>query len=130
MYFSKFLPALHHTALFQFDAAKNTIDKQWFLNFPSLFFFPLYDAYINTVESNKLYEWELAKYLKRGYQNQCFRMPVAGATSQEITCISYLNSSIQLTSKKQLHNMQMKGIAKENILGCASRQKKRSQKSV
>ena len=52
VYYSKLLPAIHFTALFQFDIVKEVANKQWILNVPSFLFFPIYDAYVNTVESN------------------------------------------------------------------------------
>jgi hypothetical protein len=115
-YLSHFLPAIHYTALFQFDAVKSIIDKQWFLNIPSLFFFPIYDAYTNTVESNKLYEWELAKFLKRDYQSQNFTMPLGikdlGVDSMYI--VSNFEYSINI--EKAVTELQMKGIPKQSIL--------------
>jgi len=76
IYNSKALPAIHYTMLGMFDEAKAVINPQWFLNIPSLFFFAMYDAYINTVESNKLFDWEQAKFLRDNYQPRSFIMPV------------------------------------------------------
>jgi hypothetical protein len=76
IYFSNVLPAIHYTLLGMFDQAKAVVNPQWLLNIPSIYFFSAYDAYINTVESNKLFEWEQAKFLKRNYQCHSFPMPV------------------------------------------------------
>lgn len=75
IYLSNALPAIHHTMLGQFDMAKSVVDKHWFLNIHSVYFFAIYDAYVNTVENNKLYDWEQAKFLKRNYQPMEFHMP-------------------------------------------------------
>lgn len=73
---SKMLPAIHFSLTGMFEQAKAIADKQWILNIPSLFFFGIYDAYVNTVESNKLFEWEQAKFLRRDYQSSSFPMPI------------------------------------------------------
>lgn len=75
VYFSKVLPAIHYTLLGMFDQAKAIVDPQWLLNIPSIYFFSVYDAYANTVESNNLFKWEQAKFLKRNYQYHSFPMP-------------------------------------------------------
>ena len=75
IYVSKALPAIHFTLLGDFEQAKAVVDKQWLLNIPSLYFFGIYDTYVNTVESNKLFDWEQGKYLKRHYQSDSFKMP-------------------------------------------------------
>ncbi len=74
-YFSKVLPAIHYTLAGAFEQAKAVVNMQWLLNIPSIFFFGIYDAYVNTVESNKLFEWEQAKFLKYNYQDATFPMP-------------------------------------------------------
>lgn len=116
VYFSGFLPAMHHTAFFQFDAAIDIIDKQWFLNIPSLFFFPIYDAYTNTVESNKLYECELMKFLKREYQDRYYRMPMDGTIAQGENMYIVSNFECSINIEKAVTELQMKGIPKKNIL--------------
>ena len=72
---AKLLPAIHYTLLGQVEYAKSVMNPQWFLNIPSLYFFAIYDAYVNTVENNKLFDWEQSKFLKKNYQNENFKMP-------------------------------------------------------
>ncbi len=74
---SNVMTAIHLTALGLFAQAKEAVDVQWMLNIPSLFFFGIYDAYVNQVESNRLFEWEQAKFLKKNYQSASFKMPFA-----------------------------------------------------
>lgn len=76
IYLSKALPAIHYTLMGQFDMAKSVVNQHWFLNIHSVYFFAIYDAYVNTVENNKLYDWEQAKFLNRNYQPKGFRMPL------------------------------------------------------
>jgi hypothetical protein len=116
VYFSKLLLAIHYTAVFNFDAAIEVLDKQWFINFPSLLFFPIYDAYANTVESNKLYEWELAKFLKHQYQNQYFIMPIEGTLVEGNDMYVVSNFEYSINIEKAVAELQMKGIPKESIL--------------
>lgn len=115
VYYSNLLPAVHHTFMGNFQLARAVLDPQWALNIPSIYFFTSYDAYINTVESNKLFEWEQSKFLKRDYQNSYFRMPsVKILGSENMHIVSTFEHSISL--EKAITTIQMKGIAKENIL--------------
>ncbi len=75
VYLSKLLPAIHYTLLGNFQRAKDVLDLHWVLNIPSVYFFGIYDAYVSTVESNNLFEWEQNKFLKRQYQSASFHMP-------------------------------------------------------
>lgn len=75
LYFSNLLPAIHFTAIGDFKAARDTMDPQWFLYFPSLYLFVIYDSYVQTVENNKLFDKEQTAFFKREYQNQNFKMP-------------------------------------------------------
>ena len=64
------------TLLGDFEQAKSIVDLQWFLNIPSIYlFFAIYDAYVNTVENNKLFDWEQSKFLKRNYKINSFIVP-------------------------------------------------------
>lgn len=115
IYYSNFLPAIHNTLMGNFEQTKAVLDPQWTLNIPSIYFFTIYDAYINTVESNKLFDWEQAKFLKRDYQNSSFQMPsIKNIRSELMYVISTFEHSISL--EKAITSIQMKGIAKENIL--------------
>lgn len=115
IYYSKFLPAIHHTLMGNFEQAKAVLNPQWTLNIPSIYFFTIYDAFINTVESNKLFDWEQAKFLKRDYQNSSFQMPsIKNIGSEHMYIVSTFEHSISL--EKAITSIQMKGIAKEDIL--------------
>jgi len=72
---AKILPAIHFAFLGQFEYAKSIINPQWFLNIPSIYMFAIYDAYVNTVSNNKLFDWEQSKFLKKNYENKNFNMP-------------------------------------------------------
>lgn len=79
-YLSKLLPAIHYTLMGQFDLVKalyvkSLVDTHWLLNIPCLYFFAIYESYVNTVENNKLFDWEQTKFLKRDYQSKQFNMP-------------------------------------------------------
>ena len=114
---SKVVPALHYTLLGQFDYAKAIINPQWFLNIPSVYLFAVYDAYVNTVSNNSLYDWEQAKFLKKNYQNENFNMPFkkADERGERMYIVSTFDHSNYL--ELAITAIQMKGIAKENILG-------------
>ena len=116
IYLSKFLPALHYTLLGRFNAAALVVEWQWLLSLPSIYFFSLYDAYVNTVESNKLFKWEQAKFLKRDYQYKLFSMPFKKEQKKgdKMYIASTFEHSINL--ELAITAIQMKGIAKEDIL--------------
>ena len=113
---SNILPAIHHTALLHFDLAKMVVDKQWLLNIPSLFFFGIYDAYTNTVESNKLYEWEQSKFLRAEYQHSRFKMPFAEVVKKGANMYIVSNFKHSIRIETAVTELQMKGIPKADIL--------------
>jgi len=115
-YMSKVLPALYYSLIGQFEQAKSILEIHWILNIPSMYMFAAYDAYVNTVENNKLYDWEQSKFLKRKYQYKNFRMPVEDG--------KYRSESMYIIATFEYNNflehavteMQMQGVAKERIL--------------
>lgn len=114
-YYSNVLPSIHYTLLGDFAQAKSVLDMQWFLNIPSVYFFAMYDAYVNTVESNKLYDWEQTKFLKKYYQNLNFIIPVKkGVRSDRMYVFSTFEHSVYL--ELAITAIEMQGIKKENIL--------------
>lgn len=76
IYFSHLLPAIHYTVTGNFAAAKAVVDPQWLLNVPSFYCFSIYDAYVKSVEFNKVFDQEQAQFLKNHYQNSEFKMPL------------------------------------------------------
>lgn len=113
-YFARLLPAFHYTFLGDFQQAKAVVNMHWLLNVPSIYFFSIYDAYANTVENNKLYEWEQGKFLKKHYQSPNFKIPINYETGESMYIISTFEHSKYL--ELAITALQMKGIRKENIL--------------
>jgi TM2 domain-containing membrane protein YozV len=115
-YCSNLLPAFHYSLLGDFVQAREVVDKHWYLNVVSIFMFPIYDAYVNTVENNKLYEWEQNKFFRRDYQNRKFPMPFKRKNEKgdNMYIVSTFEHSKYL--EMAVTALQMKGIAKENIL--------------
>ncbi|MDW8802151.1 hypothetical protein P8V03_13430 [Clostridium sp. A1-XYC3] len=112
---ANFLPAMHYTLLGDFQQVKSTLDMQWLLNIPSVYFFAMYDAYTNTVENNKLFDWEQSKFLKKHYQNPNFVMPLKKNLGDDnMYIISTFEHSIYL--ELAITAIEMKGIKKENIM--------------
>lgn len=72
VFFSHSLEAIQYTALGAFSQAGEVLDIGWFLFIPSLYGFAVYDSYVNTVEYNKLFEQEQARFLRDNYQNPRF----------------------------------------------------------
>jgi hypothetical protein len=119
LYLSRVLPAIHYTFTGNFEQAKAVADPQWLLNISSVYFFAVYDAYTNTVENNKLFDWEQTKFLKRDYQNVNFRVPSKRRVDRgdKVHIIATFEHSIYL--EKAITAIQMQGIAKEDILAVA-----------
>ncbi len=111
------LPAIHYTLLGQFDSAKAVINPQWFLNIPSIYFFAIASAYSKTVYYNTLFDWEQSKFLKKHYENKDFKMPFkkTDGGGEKMYIVSTFDHSNYL--ELAITAMQMKGIAKGNILG-------------
>ncbi len=116
IYYSKTLPAIHYTLTGHFEQAKQIVDPHWLLNVSSVYLFSMYDAYINTVENNKLFEWEQSKFLKRDYQNINFKIPIKKNKyrGDKMYLIATFEHSINL--EKAITSIQTRGIAKQDIL--------------
>jgi hypothetical protein len=115
-YYSKLLPVFHYSLLGDFTKVKEVVDPHWFLNVGSIYMFSIYDAYVNTVENNKLYEWEQNKFFRRDYQNKNFPMPfkIKDKKGDSMYVISTFEHSKYL--ELAMTAIQMKGIPKESIL--------------
>lgn len=67
-YQSHALEVLHFTLMGQFSEAISIANAEWLMFIPSIYFYAVYDGYINTVENNKLFDKEQRAFLKRHYQ--------------------------------------------------------------
>lgn len=114
VFFSKLLPSIHYTLLGDFEQAKAVVNAHWLLNIPSVYMFAIYDAYINTVEFNNLFDWEQSKFLRRDYQNKNFKLPSQKNRGEKMHIISTFDYSNHL--ELAITAIQMKGVPKESIL--------------
>ncbi|RDU37210.1 hypothetical protein DRW41_11055 [Neobacillus piezotolerans] len=73
-YYSRGLEAISLLFLGEIDKATAVVNPEWLLFFPSLYGFALFDAYINTVENNKLYDKEQRGFFREKYQSPSFRV--------------------------------------------------------
>lgn len=71
-YYSHLLEGVSLLFLGKIQQATAVLDAEWLLFFPSIYGFAAYDAYVNTVENNKLFEFEQRNYLKKNYQRPSF----------------------------------------------------------
>jgi len=67
---------IQYAATGKFADVTRTLDMQWAMYLPSIYFFLAYDAYHSTVEANRLFKIEQTQYLKQRYQNPNFPMPI------------------------------------------------------
>ena len=113
---AKLLPALHFTLLGQFAYAKSVLNPQWFLSVPSVYLFAIYDAYVNTVSKNNLFDWEEGKFLKKNYESKDFHMPMGkmDGSGESMYILSTFDQSNDL--ELAIKEVQKKGIDRNKIL--------------
>jgi hypothetical protein len=111
VYKSFILQAVQYSGLGLFDQAKAGIDPAWLLFIPSIIVFACYDAYVNTISFNRLYEKEQASFLKQKYQNPNFKMPT------KVESNVYVTASFEHSVKLELaiSELEQKGIPQEQI---------------
>ncbi|WP_246941116.1 hypothetical protein [Bacillus pinisoli] len=73
-YYSHGLEAISLLFLGKIKESTEVLEMKWLLFFPSVYGFSAYDAYINSVENNKLYDKEQRKYLTENYQSSRFQI--------------------------------------------------------
>ncbi|WP_309228327.1 hypothetical protein [Virgibacillus saliphilus] len=54
--------------------ATAVLQGEYLIMLPSIYGFSMYDAYVNTVENNKLFEKEQRRFLKQHYQHPDFQL--------------------------------------------------------
>ncbi|MGQ7889796.1 hypothetical protein [Paenibacillus sp. WC2504] len=60
--------SIYYTALGDFESATSILDPEWFSFLASMWVFAAYNAYIHTVETNKVFDKEQANFLRLNYQ--------------------------------------------------------------
>ena len=76
IYMSHVLEGIHFIILGNLDSAKSILNGEWLLFIPSVYVFAIYDAYVNTVENNKLFCTEQKSFLRSRYQQPTFKLPI------------------------------------------------------
>lgn len=74
-YLSGIFTSVIYTFSGQFEIAKQSLNVQWFLNFPSIWFFAIYESYNCAIENNKLFRREMTQFFQKNYQSPDFLMP-------------------------------------------------------
>ena len=95
-YYSHLLPAIQYTFTGDISKAISVVDMQWLLFVPSLYGFSIYDAYVNTVENNKLFNQEQRRFLKLNYQKKHLRIQELNKRGETMHVISCFQQSIEL----------------------------------
>jgi hypothetical protein len=115
IYFSNVLTAIHFTFFGEFAKAREAINPQWFLNIPSLLFYCVYATYVNSVESNKLFDREQSQFLKKNYQSAGFHFPYI---NDESGAAMYVISTFDQTIHVELAvtAVEEAGISRKDIL--------------
>jgi hypothetical protein len=73
-YYSHVLEAVSLLFLGELQKATSVLNPEWLLFLPSVYGFAVFDAYMNAVENNKLYEKEQRKHLRKNYQSPGFKI--------------------------------------------------------
>ncbi|MCJ7843477.1 hypothetical protein MUB24_21890 [Lederbergia sp. NSJ-179] len=73
-YFSHFFEALTLMFVGEVQLATSVLKAEWLLFLPSVYGFSMYDAYLNTVENNKLFNRDQRSFLKQNYQDRHFKV--------------------------------------------------------
>lgn len=73
-YFSHLPAAAQWLFLGSFEKASAVLNPEWFLFMPSVYGFAIYDAYVQTVAGNTLFENEQKHFLKNTYQPSDFKL--------------------------------------------------------
>lgn len=110
-YFSFLFQSIQYTALGLFEQAKAVIDPEWFLYLPSIYGFAVYDAYVNTVEYNRLFKKEQAAFFKKKYQGASFKMPIKAESHMYITASFEHSIKLELA----ISELEQKGIMADHI---------------
>lgn len=110
-YYSFLFQSVQYSALGLFEQAKEIVDPQWLIYLPSIYGFAIYDAYVNTIEYNRLFEKEQGAYLKQKYQNPDFIMP------KKVKAEMYVAASFEHSIKLELaiSELEQKGICPKHI---------------
>lgn len=110
-YFSFLFQAFQFTALGLFEEARAVVDPLWLMYLPSVYGFAAYDAYVNTIEYNRLFSKEQAAFLKEKYQSPGFTMPTEVGAEVYVTA-SYEHS---IMLELVISELRQKGIAEGQI---------------
>lgn len=70
IYFANLSDAIVYTLLGNFDQARQIIDYQWVLFFPSVYIFAIWDSYNDAAEMNKLFDEAQKYYLRKTYSQK------------------------------------------------------------
>ncbi len=110
-HYSFLFQGIQFTALGLYEQAKAVLDPQWLMYLPSIYGFAAYDAYVNTVEYNRLFEKEQVMFFKRKYQCPGFKMPTK--TEAEMYITGSFEHSIKL--ELAITELEQRGIAPDSI---------------
>ncbi|MFD0694482.1 hypothetical protein ACFQZT_10295 [Paenibacillus sp. GCM10027628] len=74
-YFSHLLQGIQCMLMGDWARTASVVEMRWLLFLPSFYGFAVYDAYVSTVEYNKLFDHEQIRWLESGYQPSRFPFP-------------------------------------------------------
>ncbi|WP_245867558.1 hypothetical protein SPSIL_018320 [Sporomusa silvacetica DSM 10669] len=122
-YYSHLLQVIQYTLHFDFNQAVAVSDPEWLLFMPSIYCFAFYDAYVNTVEYNKLFDGEQANFLKRTYQNGNYLKQFFPPGEEDVFIISTFEHSMYL--ELAISDLEIRGIPRNQIFAASMEKKQK-----
>ncbi len=110
-YHSLLFQGVQYSALGLFEQAKTIVNPEWLMFLPSIYGYAIYDAYVNTVEFNRLFEKEQSSFLKKKYQSPIFKMPLK--VENALYIIATFDHSVKL--ELAISELEQKGLSPDHI---------------
>ena len=112
-YYSNLLPAVHLTVLGQFDKVADILNPQWFLFYPSLAGFAIYDSYIFCNKQNDLFITQQSSYLLENHQPKNFTAKFLSKRVGLMNIVASFSSSLYV--EMAINELKQKGISDDEI---------------
>lgn len=73
VYQSHFIEGIHYLLLGDVHHSTAVLDRQWIFYLPSIYFYGIYESYVNAIENNKLFKAEQKMFLKEKFPVKGFK---------------------------------------------------------
>jgi hypothetical protein len=73
VYQSHFIEGIHYLLLGDVHHSTAVLDRQWIFYLPSIYFYGIYESFVNAIENNKLFKAEQKMFLKEKFPVKGFK---------------------------------------------------------